>query len=58
MEMRVWKIEIRGAGVQNWEFENKAQAEQFAAACFWWGGRQYRVFAAFKKVQVEEKVVI
>ena len=47
---RVFKIEIRGRGVLNLNFGSKEEAENFAAASFWWGGKQYRVFCIFKKV--------
>ena len=48
--MVVWKVEVRGRGVQPYEFENKAQAEMFAAATYPWMGVQWRVFKVVKKV--------
>jgi hypothetical protein len=47
---RVFKIEIRGRGILNLEFASKEDAEEFAAASFWWGGKQYRIFRIFKKI--------
>lgn len=50
--MRVWKLEFRGWGVEPFDFGSKQEAEDFAAACFWRGGRQYRVYPVVKKVKV------
>jgi hypothetical protein len=48
--VRVFKIEIRGRGILNVEFDSVQEAQDFAAASFWWGGKQYRVIRQFKKV--------
>lgn len=47
--MVVFKIEVQGIGIIQIDFETKQQAENFAAASFWWGGRKYRIFT--KKVK-------
>lgn len=44
MKKKVWKLEFRGYGVEPYNFANKQAAEDFAAACFWRGGRQYRIY--------------
>lgn len=48
--MRVFKIEVRGRGFVQYEFQSVKDAEDFAAACFWWGGSKYRIFPVVKRV--------
>ena len=41
----VFKIEVKGYGIIQADFESRQQAEDFAAASFWWGGQKYRIFS-------------
>lgn len=44
----MWKIEVRGQGVQPYEFATKAEAEMFAGATYPWRGWAWRVFRVTK----------
>lgn len=41
--MFVWKVEVRGSGVQPYEFTSEKEAEAFAAATYPWLGKSYRL---------------
>lgn len=40
----MWKIEVRGRGVQPYEFPTKKEADLFAGATYPWLGLAWRVF--------------
>ena len=45
MKNIVFNIEVKGYGIIQADFESRQQAEDFAAASFWWGGQKYRIFS-------------
>ena len=51
-EMFVWKIEVRGSGVQPYEFTSEKEARAFAEATYPWTGQSWRAVRVRKAVKV------
>lgn len=49
----IWRVEVRGRGVQPYEFLSKAEADLFAGATFPWQGLAWRVFKQVVKVEAK-----
>jgi hypothetical protein len=48
--MIVWKIEVRGRGVEPYEFSSQREAKAFAEATYPWRGEAWRLFRERKAV--------
>ena len=51
--MFVWKIEVRGSGVQPYEFSSEKEARAFAEATYPWTGQSWRAVRVRKAVRVQ-----
>lgn len=47
----VWKIEVRGRGVQPYEFRTEREAKNFAEATYPWRGESWRLIRVPKGVR-------
>ena len=48
--MFVWKVEVRGRGVQPYEFRTEKDARAFAEATYPWRGESWRIVRDRKMV--------
>jgi len=50
--MFVWKIEVRGGGVQPYDFSSEKEAKAFAEATYPWTGQSWRLIRIRKGAKV------
>jgi hypothetical protein len=48
--MFVWKVEVRGRGVQPYEFSTEKEARAFSEATYPWRGESWRLVRVRKSV--------